>query len=78
MHFTIRLYKVENKLQYNLENSNFDSFIKYSLIRNKYGTYWLQRIGPIHNIFLRNVYNKICLGAYMKRFKETFLRTQNL
>ena len=26
-------------------------FSKYSLIRNKFGTHWIQRIGPIHDLF---------------------------
>ena len=29
---------------------NFD-FFKYSLIRNKFGTHWIKRIWPIHDLF---------------------------
>ena len=34
----------------NLENSNSD-FSKYSLIRNKFWTHWVQRMGPIYKLF---------------------------
>ena len=35
----------------NLENSNFD-FSKYSLIRNNFGTRWIQKIELIHAVSL--------------------------
>ena len=34
----------------NLKNSTSD-FSKYWLIRNKFGTDWIQSIGPIHDLF---------------------------
>ena len=32
------------------KNSNFD-FSKYSIVQNKFGIHWIQRIGPIHDLF---------------------------
>ena len=32
------------------KNSNSD-FSKYSLIRNKFWTQWIQRIGPVNELF---------------------------
>ena len=44
-------------VQYTLENSNFD-FSKYLLIRNRFGTHWVQRIGRIHD-----GNNEMCFGC---------------
>ena len=38
------------KVQYNLNNSNSD-FSKYLFIQIKFWTQWIQRIGPIYELF---------------------------
>ena len=52
---------------------NFE-FSKYSIIWNKFGTHWIQRIGPTHDILI-TVYNSICFECVKSRF---LLRVQNI
>ena len=40
----------QKNIQLNLENWNSDCS-KYSIIRNKFGTQWFQRIEPIFELF---------------------------
>ena len=50
------------KLSRPTTKSNFD-FSKCSLIQNIFWTHWIQRIGPIHDIFLIAVYYDIYFGC---------------
>ena len=46
---------------------NYD-FSKYLLIRYKFGTHWIQRIGPIHDCFhFKNCLNKHLFWVHKRK-----------
>ena len=49
-HHVGMLHADSGKHEQYLEKSKFD-LLKYSLIRNNFGAHWIQRIGPIHELF---------------------------